>query len=82
MPRDSEKTPCQLQTLARSQSVHVQRCADCGTLSLHMGAVTLRFAPAALESVWSTLGEALLVLHRELDPEPAVLGNVRARGTA
>jgi hypothetical protein len=50
-------------------------------LSVHLGAVTLRFAPAALADVWNTLGQALLVLDRG-EREPVPLPTSRTRGTA
>ena len=79
---DDEKT-CHLETLVRGRTAHVQRCVHCGSLSLHVGPVTLRFAPEAAEALWNTLGEALFVLHGEMRSEPELrLLNMRGQGTA
>ncbi|MCZ7686576.1 MAG: hypothetical protein M5U28_50645 [Sandaracinaceae bacterium] len=43
----------------------MQRCADCGVLSLHVGALTVRLDAAAAEALWATLGTALHELHVE-----------------
>ncbi len=63
---------CSQETLARSEVLHVQRCTHCGTVSLHLGPLTVRFDAASVESIWNTLGQALLTLHAEED--------ARARG--
>jgi hypothetical protein len=74
---------CHLETLIKGRTAHVQRCIHCNSLSLHVGPVTLRFAPEAAESLWNTLGEALYVLHGERDSEPKLrLLNMRGQGSA
>src|SRR4051812_14808019 len=74
---------CGPETVVRGRTAHVQRCARCGSLSLHVGPVTLRFAPEAAEGLWNTLGEALFLLHGELKSEPALrLLTMRGQGTA
>jgi hypothetical protein len=60
---------CHLDTLAKGSTAHVQRCVHCGTLAMHVGPISLRFDAAALESLWSTLGEALLQLHTEMQAD-------------
>jgi hypothetical protein len=78
-----EEQNCELVTLVRGRTAHVQRCARCGSLSLHVGPVTLRFAPEAAEGLWNTLGEALCVLHADLKSEPELrLLTMRGQGTA
>lgn len=58
--QDHESTSaCQLVTLARGPLVRVDRCLDCGTLTLHLGALSLRLDRSAAESLWTTLGHAL-----------------------
>lgn len=58
--RSTESTsPCQLVTLASGPLVRVDRCMDCGTITLHLGAVSLRLDRAAAESLWTTLGHGL-----------------------
>ena len=74
---------CCLETLVRGKTAHVQRCVHCQSLSVHVGPVTLRFAPEAAESLWNTLGEALFVLDREEKSEPRLrLATMRGQGTA
>lgn len=55
---DSNNT-CQLVTLASGPLVRVDRCLDCGTITLHLGAVSLRLDRSAAESLWTTLGHGL-----------------------
>jgi hypothetical protein len=50
---------CQLITLANGPLLRVERCLDCGTISLHLGAVSLRLDRSAAESLWTTLGQGL-----------------------
>lgn len=50
---------CQLVTLANGPLVRVERCLDCGTITLHLGAVSLRLDRSAAESLWTTLGQGL-----------------------
>lgn len=65
--RSNESTnACQLVTLARGPLVRVDRCMDCGTITLHLGAVSLRLDRSAAESLWTTLGHGL-----GSQPEPA-----------
>lgn len=59
------QSPCRNRTLASSPTASVQRCADCGVLSLHLGALTVRLDAAAAEALWATLGTALHELHAE-----------------
>ena len=74
---------CCLETLVTGNTAHVQRCVHCQSLSVHVGPVTLRFAPEAAESLWNTLGEALFKLHGEAKSEPRLrLATMRGQGTA
>lgn len=63
MKQKTTTPSCQFRTLAHGSTAHIQCCSECGTVSVHVGAVSLRFHPAALESLWNTLGEALAALH-------------------
>ena len=47
--------------IAEGHIVAVDQC-DCGTLHVHIGAVTLRLDLPALRDVLNTLGQALAVL--------------------
>jgi hypothetical protein len=74
---------CQLHTLAQGNVGHVQRCSHCDALSLHLGAVTLRFDGAALESLWNVIGQALMQLHEDAQAErPRGLSMQRPAGRA
>jgi hypothetical protein len=71
MKRDTEERDgCRLVTLARNNVAHVQRCAHCGAIAVHLGPVTLRFDEGALESVWSVIGQALTHARDEREPRP------------
>jgi len=56
-------------TLAAGPLVRVDRCLDCGTITLHLGAVSLRLDHTASESLWTTLGQALSVHADIAGPE-------------
>lgn len=49
---------CQTVRIAHSELVAVDRCS-CGTLSVHLGPMTLRVRPEGLGSIVETLGAAL-----------------------
>jgi hypothetical protein len=78
-PSGQQTAGCAFETLARSPALHVQRCRHCNTLSLHVGALTLRFDAESAEAMWATLGEALLVLHaRRQDEHEEQLRSLRS----
>lgn len=54
---------CHLVTLARNGVAHVQKCTECGCVSLHLGATTVRLDARALEALATLLGEAAVTLH-------------------
>ena len=49
---------CHTVRVAQSELVAVDRCS-CGTLSIHLGPMTLRVRPEGLGSIVETLGAAL-----------------------
>lgn len=59
----NSRNPCQSQTLARNSLAHVQRCSECGCVSVHVGPVTLRVDDSGLEALWAVLSEAASQLH-------------------
>lgn len=69
MRSNRSSQPCQLSTLASGPFARVDRCADCGTISVHLGAVSMRLDRAAAESLWATLGEGLGSLRLAADEE-------------
>lgn len=56
---------CSHQTLSSNRVATVQRCVDCGSLSIHVGPLTFRLDPAAYDGLLEALHEGLLVMHRE-----------------
>jgi hypothetical protein len=58
-PETSAIAPCPTVRLAASELVAVDRCS-CGTLRIHLGALTLRITAAGLQTIMQTLGEALI----------------------
>ena len=56
---------CHHVTLARSATAHVQQCAGCGCVSVHIGPTTLRVDAGTLEALWVVLGDAAAALHAE-----------------
>lgn len=69
MRSNRSSKPCQLSTLASGPFARVERCEDCGTISVHLGAVSMRLDRAAAESLWATLGEGLGSLRLAADDE-------------
>lgn len=57
--RVSAVETCTIVRLADSELAAVDRCS-CGTLRVHLGAITLRVTPQALQQIVHTLGCALL----------------------
>jgi hypothetical protein len=54
---------CHQETLAQNGVAHVQRCLDCGGISIHLGPVTVRLDDPSLEALWVVLGEAAAALY-------------------
>ncbi|WP_437280228.1 hypothetical protein WME90_06630 [Sorangium sp. So ce375] len=54
---------CRHETLAHNGVAHVQRCLDCGGISVHLGPVSIRLDESSLEALWAVLGEAAMELH-------------------
>lgn len=62
---------CRTETLASGSAATIQWCRSCGTVSVHIGATTIRLDPAACESLWATLGEGLVDLQRRMTGDTA-----------
>lgn len=58
-PLRASAEACTQIRLAENELVAVDRCS-CGTLRVHLGALTLRVSPEALQQVMHTLGSALI----------------------
>ena len=82
MREASGSSSCRYRTLAKNGQVHIQSCGPCGRVSVHLGGVTLRFEPDALESLWNTLGEALIELHAQSVRETVAAMGSRSIGRA
>ncbi|MEZ4255420.1 MAG: hypothetical protein R3A78_06840 [Polyangiales bacterium] len=65
MTQTPNNRSCQPRTLSRQGFVHIQRCEDCGGVSVHVGAVTLRLEVEAIYVLWRALEEALEHLDSE-----------------
>ena len=80
----SRKTPaprCSRQTrLAESSVASVDLC-DCGAMQLHLGSITLRFTPAALQELLGVLGEAT-VEHARRNQQQMFSVGMAQRGSA
>ncbi len=70
---------CQLVTLASGPLVRVDRCMDCGTITLHLGAVSLRLDRSAAESLWTTLGHGLSTQVEPVCEDHAQHGHTHGR---
>jgi hypothetical protein len=64
-PTLGRRDGCVPYTIAHEGVFQIQRCAHCGTLAVHLGAVTLRFDAATLECVWNVVGQALARVHAD-----------------
>ena len=81
--RIENRDGCTLTTLAKTGVVHFQSCTHCGTVAMHLGAVTLRFDPAGLESLWTAMSDALMALHADRKVEESrPIERRPARGSA
>lgn len=49
---------CALYSIAKNDLVHIQRCADCGSVHLDIGAMTLRLDRTALTMLREVIEEA------------------------
>jgi hypothetical protein len=72
---------CHHVTLARNGVAHVQRCVHCNCVAVHLGPITVRIDPHALEALWAVLGEAAIEL-REQQQQSQARGSMVAGGTA
>lgn len=62
--------------LAKNGMGKMDYCGACGVVTLHVGAVSLRFDPESAETVWALLSDGLSALHKEMDDERARLNKV------
>ena len=71
--QDSQDGPdnCHTVRVAQSELVAVDRCS-CGTLSVHLGPMTLRVRPEGLGSIIETLGAALRS-HEQYNADPRLV---------
>lgn len=53
---------CHPVTIARNSVAHVQRCEDCGCVSVHLGHATIRLDEHAIHALWSALGQTITAL--------------------
>jgi hypothetical protein len=58
---------CRLETLARAGYVHIQRCTDCGCVSVHVGPLTMRLEPTGLVLLAQATADAVERVEAQLD---------------
>lgn len=78
----SLRDDCMHEVLAAGPVAEVRHCTKCDAVSIQMGPTTVRLDAAACESLWATLGEALIVLQRRLEEPEAHLIFETRRGSA
>jgi hypothetical protein len=52
--------------LAKNSLGKLDYCASCGVVTLHIGALSMRFDPESVETLWALLGDGLMTLHAEI----------------
>jgi hypothetical protein len=60
----ADARPCEPSPLAQGPILRIEACGNCGVVSLHFGAATIRVDRGALENAWTTIGRALAELDR------------------
>lgn len=77
------KHTCQRRRLAATPVVSIDACS-CGTIQVHLGALTLRFTPEGLSEVARGINEALVEFEtaRARSDDPGRAGWAAARGQA
>jgi hypothetical protein len=55
--------------LASNGMGKVDYCAACQVVTLHVGAISLRFDPESAETLQALLSEGLMALREEMSPE-------------
>ncbi|MCU0698277.1 MAG: hypothetical protein MUC96_17370 [Myxococcaceae bacterium] len=65
--------------MASTRVATVQRCVDCGSLSVHVGPLSFRLDAAAYEGLVAALNEARVVLHREQALEQGHFSSTRGQ---
>jgi hypothetical protein len=53
-------TSCRFTELASGPVARIEKCRCCGTLTVHLGAISFRVDAEVLGSLWTTMGEALV----------------------
>jgi len=56
-------TPCQLTTLVKSDTTHIQFCADCEEIHLTMGPISLRLSRDHYQRLASDIAKGLYCLE-------------------
>jgi hypothetical protein len=54
---------CRHITLAKNHVAHIEQCAECACISMHVGPLTVRLEPKAMEELLSALAEATKKTH-------------------
>ena len=57
--------------LAKNGLGKMDYCSACGVVTLHIGAISMRFDPESVETVWALLSEGLTELRAKMATERA-----------
>jgi hypothetical protein len=52
--------------LAKNSLGKLDYCASCGVVTLHIGALSMRFDPESVETLWALLSDGLMALRTEM----------------
>lgn len=55
--------------LAKNGMGKMDYCSACGVVTLHIGAISLRFDPESAEAVWALLSDGLTALREKMAAE-------------
>jgi hypothetical protein len=63
------RLPCFHAPLAKNSLGKMDYCASCGVVTLHVGAISLRFDPESAEALWALLADGLAALREKMASE-------------
>jgi hypothetical protein len=75
------RTACRPRPLAHGTVARVERCEECGCISVHLGPTTVRLCSGSLRSLAATLSDAVDSLDQAAEP-PWALDARPSRGSA
>jgi len=63
------RSRCFHTVLAKNGLAKIDYCAACGVVTLHIGAISMRFDPESVESLWVLFSEAVATLRSQITKE-------------